>query len=208
MIPTFTKNGLLCFAFWLPVYANPRAGSVDVFLSSMLFETMGERRWLQKRREGKFDKSHGRAACEHLRMISGSWRISRQPGIGCIASFCLHAGFSHWRVFAVAAYEWRMSCTSTPDFDGCCAWLTPNALLTDGYPMDCATLGGLLGLCGHRREVLCLYGTTWKCVHSRVTTQVLSAILASQKVAFFTSISLDYRFLVFQVRYDVTLTYG
>ncbi|KAF1933677.1 uncharacterized protein M421DRAFT_202507 [Didymella exigua CBS 183.55] len=92
MIPTFTKNGLLCFSFWPPVYATPQAGSVDGFLSSMLSETMGERRWLRKRREGKFNKSHGRIACEHLRMISGSWRVSRQPGTGCIASFCLHAG--------------------------------------------------------------------------------------------------------------------
>ena len=92
MIPTFTKNGLPCFPFRLPVRANSRAGSVDDFLSSMLFETTGKRRWLQKRREGKFDKSHGRFACEHPRMISGSWRVTRQPGIGCIASFRLHAG--------------------------------------------------------------------------------------------------------------------
>jgi hypothetical protein len=31
-----------------PVYANSRAGSVNVFLSSLFFETMLERRWLQK----------------------------------------------------------------------------------------------------------------------------------------------------------------
>jgi hypothetical protein len=81
------KERFALLPFWLPVHANPRAGSVDVFLSSMLFETLGERRWLQKRKEGKSDKSHGRVACEHLRMNSGSWRVSRQPGIGCIAFF-------------------------------------------------------------------------------------------------------------------------
>jgi hypothetical protein len=49
----------------------------------------------------------------------------------------------------VTAYEWRMSGTSTPIFDERCAWPTLDALLTNGFPMDCATLGGWLGLCGH-----------------------------------------------------------
>jgi hypothetical protein len=60
----------------------------------------------------------------------------------------------------VAAYEGRMSGTSTPTFAGWCAWLTLDALLADGFQMECATLGGLLGLCGHRREILRLYETT------------------------------------------------
>ena len=48
----------------------------------------------------------------------------------------------------LAAHKPVMSGALHPTFDGLWAWLTLDASLTDGYPMECATLGGLLRLCG------------------------------------------------------------
>jgi hypothetical protein len=64
-----------------------------------------------------------------------------------------------------------------------------DALLTDGFSGDYAALGELLGLSGYGWEVLRRFGTAHPFAHVRAVTQVLHAILASQKVAFLTSIS-------------------
>lgn len=104
---------------------------------------MGERRRLQKRRKGRFGKSHGRIACGHHRVNTGSWRVSRQPGRGCVASFVCMQEFSHWRVFAAAACGWRMSGSSTPTFDRWSVCLTNAQRFAYGRLSD--------GVCNARR---------------------------------------------------------
>ena len=69
--------------------------------------------------------------------------------------------FSHWRVFVVAAYELAISYSFTSNILLGCGLGMLDALFTDVFPIKCAALGGLLGLCVYWLEVLT---PIWNCL--------------------------------------------